>query len=209
MVGPGRHSLLLVEDTPALARTYQGFLMDEPYDVQHVETGREALAALNKSLPDAVILDLKLPDMDGMDILKEITTRGLPCPVVVITAHGSISTAVDAIRGGATDFLVKPFNGERLKVTLRNSLEKRQLETIVKTYREEIDRHQFQGFIGSSLPMQAVYRSIESAARSSATVFVTGESGTGKEVSAAAVHALSNVAPGLSCRSIVRPFPKT
>ena len=180
--------------------------MDEPYDVQHVETGREALAALNKSLPDAVILDLKLPDMDGMDILKEMTSRGLPCPVVVITAHGSINTAVEAIRAGATDFLVKPFNGERLKVTLRNSLEKRQLETIVETYREEIDRHRFQGFIGSSLPMQAVYRSIESAARSSATVFVTGESGTGKEVSAAAVHALSTRSSGpfvpINCAAI-------
>ncbi len=204
----GRYKLLLVEDTPALARTYQGFLMDEPYDVQHVETGRDALAALAKSPPDAVILDLKLPDMDGMEIMKVMTDRGLACPVIVITAHGSVNTAVEAIRAGATDFLVKPFNTERFKVTLRNSLEKQQLVSIVKTYREEIDRQEFQGFIGSSLPMQAAYRSIESAASSTATVFVTGESGTGKEVCATAVHALSKRSKGplvpINCAAIPR-----
>ena len=112
-------------------------------------------------------------------------------PVVVVTAHGSMQTAIDAMRAGAADFLVKPFTAERLKVTLQNALEKEELTAVVRTYQEEIDRRSFEGFIGSSLKMQAVYRSIESAATSKATVFFTGESGTGKEIAARAIHDLS------------------
>lgn len=183
-------SILLVEDQTALARTYQGFLRQEPYDLIHVDTGTKALEALDDDLA-AVLLDLKLPDADGLDILRALRERGLTMPVIVITAHGSMQTAIEAMRAGATDFLVKPFQAERLKVTLKNALERQELEVVVKTYREEIDRHHFEGFIGSSLKMQAVYRSIESAASSKATVFLTGESGTGKEVAAKAVHDLS------------------
>ena len=182
--------ILLVEDQTALARTYQGFLRKEPFSLRHVETGKMALEAI-EAQPAAVLLDLKLPDADGLEILRSIRERGLTMPVIVITAHGSMQTAIDAMRAGATDFLVKPFQAERLKVTLNNALERQELEVVVQTYRDEIDRHHFQGFIGSSLKMQAVYRSIESAASSKATVFLTGESGTGKEVAARAVHDLS------------------
>lgn len=190
-------TILLVEDQEALARTYQGFLRQEPYRIQHVTSGKDALRALGE-MPDAIILDLKLPDMNGLDILKTTRDRGMTMPVIVVTAHGSMQTAIEAMRAGAEDFLVKPFPAERLKVTLRNALEKRELSTAVqelsttvKKYRDEIDRHNFQGFIGSSLAMQGVYRAIESAAASKATVFFTGESGTGKEVAARAVHDLS------------------
>jgi two-component system repressor protein LuxO len=203
-----RARVLLVEDTPALARTYQGFLMDEPHRLEAVETGAAALAALEAEPPEAMILDLKLPDMNGMEILRMVGERELDCPVIVITAHGSITTAVEAIRAGASDFLVKPFTAERLRVTLANALEKRALAGIVRTYRETIDRRAFQGFIGSSLAMQAVYRGIESAAASRATVFITGESGTGKEVCANAIHALSACKDGpfvpINCAAIPR-----
>jgi len=182
--------ILLVEDQGALARTYQGFLRDDPYEIIHVENGASALKALDRS-PNAVILDLKLPDMNGLEILRLIRERDLSMPVVVVTAHGSMQTAIDAMRAGAADFLVKPFTAERLRVTLQNALEKEELTAVVRTYQEEIDRRNFQGFIGSSLHMQAVYRAIESAANSKATVFFTGESGTGKEIAARAVHDLS------------------
>ncbi len=186
----GEAHILLVEDQEALARTYQGFLRKEPYRLRHVATGKEALRALDDS-PAAVILDLKLPDMNGIDLLGVIREKGIAVPVIVITAHGSMQTAIDAMRAGAADFLVKPFSAERLKVTLKNALEKQELTSVVQAYRDEIDRHEFQGFIGSSLKMQAVYRAIESAAASKATVFFTGESGTGKEVAARAIHDLS------------------
>ena len=183
-------NILLVEDQHALARTYQGFLRGEPYAFTHVDNGAAALQALD-AMPSAVLLDLKLPDMNGLDVLKTIGERRLDIPVVVITAHGSMQMAIEAMRAGAADFLVKPFSAERLKVTLENALEKQELTTTVRTYQERIDRRNFQGFIGSSLNMQAVYRAIESAATSSATVFLTGESGTGKEIAARAVHDLS------------------
>lgn len=201
-----QRKILLVEDTPALARTYCGYLRHEPVEVTHVETGADALAALRDAPPDAVLLDLRLPDMDGMDILREISAQKSGLPVIVITAHGSINTAVDAMQAGAADFLVKPFNAERLKVTLKNLLEKKQLATMVQVYEKETDRRSFEGFVGSSLPMQSVYRAIESAAASDATVFVTGESGTGKEICATAIHTLSRRSNGpfvpINCAAI-------
>ncbi|MBF0248211.1 MAG: sigma-54-dependent Fis family transcriptional regulator [Alphaproteobacteria bacterium] len=180
--------ILLVEDTVALARQYELYLDGEPYDVQHVETGREALDALAGGAPDVVLLDLGLPDMNGLEILEHVSTHQIPSAVVVITANASLNTAVDAMRLGALDFLAKPFNAERLRVTVRNVIERYKLSQIVETYRKEIDRHEYQGFIGSSLAMQSVYRIIDSAAGSKATVFITGESGTGKEVCAHAIH---------------------
>lgn len=180
--------VLLVEDTVSLARTYIEYLKNGAYDVTHVETGKDAYAALTEGVPDAVLLDLVLPDADGLEILKNISERGLQTSVVVVTAHGSINTAVEAMRLGAFDFLVKPFTPERLRVTLDNALEHQRLTEIVETYRTNFDRHEYCGFIGSSLAMQAVYRIIDSAAPSKATVFITGESGTGKEICAEAVH---------------------
>ncbi len=106
----------------------------------------------------------------------------------MITAHGSINVAVEAMRLGAFDFIVKPFTADRLIVTMRNALDRLALEAIVETYREKIDREGFHGLIGNSLNMQAVYRMIESAADSKATIFVKGESGTGKELCAQAIH---------------------
>ncbi len=201
-----QHDVLLVEDTPALARTYQGFLKDGPYAVRHVESGGDALSAIAEKAPEVILLDLKLPDMDGMDILEHVTREELPSPVIVITADASIYKAISAMRAGASDFLVKPFSADRLKVTMANALEKQKLVGIVKTYQEQIDRREFEGFVGSSLVMQAVYRSIESAAASQATVFITGESGTGKELCAQAVHRLSGRRSGpfiaLNCAAI-------
>ncbi len=180
--------ILLVEDTLPLARAYQEYLQSEPYRLVHVATGTEALAEVAASPPDAVILDLHLPDMNGLDVLRKIRAMGLTCAVVVVTANGSVNVAVEAMREGAVDFLVKPFNAERLVYTVRNALERERLSRIVETYRNELDRQQYFGFIGASLAMQAVYRTIDSAAASKATIFITGESGTGKEVCAEAIH---------------------
>lgn len=187
----GKPLVLMVEDTVSLARTYLEYLKNEDIVCEHVETGRQALDKLAEQEPDAILLDLMLPDMGGLEILEHIHQKEIPTSVIVITAHGSINTAVEAMRLGATDFLVKPFSADRLLVTLRNALERQRLTRLVETYKQDIDRHEFCGFVGSSLAMQGVYRIIESAANSKATVFVTGESGTGKEVTAEAIHQLS------------------
>lgn len=183
--------LFLVEDSPTLALLYQDYLRNEGYEVCHFALGRPVLEALPERLPQVILLDLELPDMDGMAILKHINEQGLPCSVVVITAHGSVDVAVEAMRLGAFDFLTKPFDGKRLCTTVHNGVRHQQLSSLVETYRDNYDRNQFGGFLGSSLPMQGVYRIIESAAASKATVFITGESGTGKEVCAETLHNLS------------------
>jgi two-component system repressor protein LuxO len=183
-----RTPVLLVEDTPVLAKTYIQYLRNEPYDITHVDRGKAAIDHLREHLPGAVLLDLQLPDMSGMDVLAFVREQQIPCPVIIITAHGSINAAVDAMKAGAFDFIVKPFAAERLIVTLKNAVERKKLEDLVDTIRNETDRAGFHGIIGASLPMQAVYRIIESAANSKASIFIKGESGTGKEVTAEAIH---------------------
>ncbi|MBV7438198.1 sigma-54 dependent transcriptional regulator [Aeromonas sp. sif2416] len=183
--------VLLVEDTRSLAVVYEQYLAQDGYEVLLADCGQQALAQLLASPPPVVLLDLELPDMSGMEILQQITEQQLPCSVVVITAHGSVDVAVEAMRHGAFDFLTKPFDSKRLCATARNALTHQQLSSLVAQYRENFERSSFAGFIGASMPMQAVYRIIESAAPSKATVFITGESGTGKEVCAEAIHQCS------------------
>lgn len=180
--------ILLVEDCASLALVYQRFLAQENYDISIATTGSDAFSMLNETCPDAVVLDLKLPDMDGMKILKHIHQSQLPTTVVVITAYGSIDIAVDAMHYGAFDFLVKPFDAKRLNITLQNALKNQQLSKQVENFRDDFSRTQYEGFIGESLAMQSIYRIIDSAASSNATLFITGESGTGKEVCASAIH---------------------
>lgn len=183
-----KNDILLIEDSQSLSLLYRKYLEEENHQVSHYDSGKDALNYLAKSIPNLVLLDLNLPDMDGMEILKYIHEKQLPCPVVIITAHGSVDKAVDAMRYGAFDFLEKPFKAARLLVTVRNALERYQLNDEIERYRDEFSRQTFHGFIGASLSMQSVYRIIESAAPSKATVFITGESGTGKEVCAEAIH---------------------
>lgn len=184
--------ILLVEDTPALARTYQAFLKDEPYQITHVESGEAALTAAAKEAPDLIMMDVRLPGMSGIEALRKLRDQGAEAPAIVLTAHGSVAVAVEAMQAGASDFLLKPFNAERLKVTLANMLKTGKLSAQIKAYEKAQPKGEFHGIIGQSLPMQAVYRSLESAAASKATVFIVGESGVGKELCAEATHRLSN-----------------
>jgi DNA-binding NtrC family response regulator len=217
---PERH-VLLVEDTLPLARSYIEFLKTGNYRVDHVDTGRKALNFLKRTTPDVVLLDVKLPDMSGLDILDQLTEQGLACPIVVITAHGSIKLAVDAMRAGAADFLVKPFNAQRLKNALAAVFERvaiagalpapagrRPAPGDAEPPVAADTRSGYGGYIGSSAAMQAVYRTIEAAATSKASVFVTGESGTGKELCAEAIHRLGPRADkpliALNCAAIPR-----
>ncbi len=200
--------VLLVEDTPSLAELYRGYLKGSAYVVTTVETGAAALEHLTGRTPAALLLDLQLPDMNGLDILKTVKARGLPTEVIVVTAHGSINTAVEAMREGAFDFIVKPFPAERLRVTLRNAVERYKLRAVVDSFQEELGRGRCGDFVGSSLAMQAVYRIIDSAAASKASVFITGESGTGKELCAEALHRKSPRRNGpfvaLNCAAVPR-----
>jgi DNA-binding NtrC family response regulator len=185
-----RARLLLVEDSPSIVRLYHEVLKKLEVELIDADTGGRALAALRQTVPDVVLLDLELPDMNGIEILREIKRRGLGCAVIVVTAHGSVKVAVEAMREGAYDFIIKPFAPDRLLVTVRNALDRRRLENLAAA--NDIAKNgRFCGLLGASLPMRAVYNVIESTAKSRATVFISGESGTGKELCAQAIHQLS------------------
>jgi DNA-binding NtrC family response regulator len=166
-------------------------------DLRRVVRGAESLSAARQlcadsGQPAAVLLDLRLPDGDGLEFLRELRAGPADPAVIVMTAHGSINAAVDAMRDGADDFLVKPFAAARLLTTTRLAMERRRLERLVRTVTPGLNDKRFEGFIGADLSMHAVYRMIEQAARSKATVFITGESGTGKELCAEAIHRRSD-----------------
>jgi DNA-binding NtrC family response regulator len=180
--------VLLVEDSHALAKVYMEYLKDLPVDVTHVTEGRAGLDHIVGEDPAVILLDLNLPDINGIELMVELEQLKQNPAIIVITAHGSVDMAVEAMRVGALDFLQKPFDAERLRVTVRNALEKQNLSNLVKQYENSFERKGFHGFVGSSIQMQAVYRIIESAASSRASVFITGESGSGKEVCAEAIH---------------------
>ncbi|MEL7033628.1 MAG: sigma-54 dependent transcriptional regulator [Pseudomonadota bacterium] len=188
---PDLGHLLIVEDTPSLARTYQAHLRHEFSEISIADTGAKAISAVEAKTPDCILLDLKLPDANGLDLLDRWTTESINCPIVVITANGSMSVAVDAMRRGAVDFIVKPTTKDRLRTTAENAVENFQLKEVVKAIEPVSNRSDFCGIIGKSLVMQGVFKSIEAAAPSKASVFVTGETGTGKELIARAVHDLS------------------
>ena len=183
--------ILIIEDSPSLARTYEAQLKRDAAAIEIAEDGAAGERAMGAGRPDCILLDLNLPDANGMDILKAWRASGITTPVIVITANGSINIAIDAMREGATDFLVKPFGADRLVTTVKNAVEKAKLEKVVKALAQSEPKTQFAEFIGASLPMQAVYRVLESAAPSNAGVFITGETGTGKELAARAVHTSS------------------
>ncbi|MBV1841829.1 quorum-sensing sigma-54 dependent transcriptional regulator LuxO [Photobacterium ganghwense] len=185
-----QRQVLMVEDTASVATLYKSYLNPLGVAVTIVGTGSDALAFIKDTVPDLILLDLRLPDMTGLEVLEAVKNDYPNVPVVIMTAHGSIDVAVEAMRYGAQDFLIKPCEADRLRVTVNQALKEEQRKSEGQATSKQTGA-QYQGFIGNSLPMQAVYRVIESAASSKATVFITGESGTGKEVCAEAIHAAS------------------
>lgn len=184
--------VLLVEDSTSLAILYKEYVKNEPYEMFHVETGREAKQFIERYLPQLVILDLQLPDISGQEVLEWIQEKQFPTTVIIATAHGTIDVAVNLIQTGAKDFLEKPIKAERLKASIALNLENAKLTNLVNDLKSTLDRSQFQGFIGSSLAMQNVYKTIDAVAPTTASVFISGESGTGKEVCAEAIHKQSD-----------------
>ena len=198
--------LLLVEDTPSLALLYRSVLTRAGHAVETAGTLAEAREAYARVRPRLVLLDLQLPDGDGLELLDTLRQESPETRVIVITANGSINRAVQAMRAGAFDFLVKPFDEARLLSAVTNAG-----ATLPVPGEEEAGDAPatgFQGFIGRSPAMDEIYRMVRSIGRSTATVFITGESGTGKEVCARAIHAVSARAAKpfvpLNCAAIPR-----
>ena len=195
-------SLLLIEDTPSLQMIYKSVLESGGHTVKTAATAKDGLALFQNEKPQVVLLDLMLPDRDGLDLMKDCLALKPDAKFIVITANGSINRAVDAMRAGAYEFLVKPFNEQRFLHAVETAL----TDTALPTVKNGASVEPVGSFIGSSTAMQQVYRKIRSVSRSMATVFITGESGTGKEICAQALHDHSNRASGpfvpLNCGAI-------
>lgn len=180
--------VLIVEDTLSMAMLYEKQLQTAGYGVATSEDLSSARDALKKKQYDLLLLDLNLPDGDGLGFLEELQGTPQETPAIVITADASLNNAVRAMKLGALDYLVKPFPESRLITTVNNTLERVALREQVDTMRSQHQTGTFHDFVGNSVAMQRVYRMIENVASSKATVFITGQSGTGKELCAEAVH---------------------
>ena len=181
--------LLLIDDDIAVCEAVRDTLVHRGFEVTSVSSGAEALEVLGRDELDAVISDLNMPGMTGLELCRRIHTSWPNLPVVLMTAFGSIETAVTAIRAGAYDFISKPIQTPELLLTLERALEHRKLKDENATLRETVARRRRPtDIIGESPAMNAVYEMLASLASTDATVLVTGESGTGKELIAQAVH---------------------
>ena len=182
----------IVDDEKNMRWVLGQALAGEGYEVSEAEDGKQALELVNDSPPDVMVLDHRMPAPDGMEVLRRIRAKGLAFPIIMLTAHGNVATAVEAMKAGATEYLTKPFDLEELKLSIEKALEYSNLAAEVERLRQELDReYDVQGIVASDGRMIEILDTVRKVAATSATVMIYGESGTGKELIARAVHNLS------------------
>ncbi|MGM0450687.1 MAG: sigma-54-dependent transcriptional regulator, partial [Pseudomonadota bacterium] len=183
--------ILVIEDDSSLLELLREELEVEGYEVMTAQRADEAVAACHETTPDLVVSDLRLPDSDGMAVLRETQTLPEPPLFVLITAFGTVDQAVDALKAGADEFLTKPLSMDHLLLMIRRLLDQRALRREVDAYRSSGDAAGFHGIIGGSEPMHRLYDQVRQVATGAMPVLVLGESGVGKELVARAIHAES------------------
>ena len=183
-------NILVVDDEKLIRWSLKERMTREGHSVREAEDGRATAAALDAELPDLVLLDMKLPDTDGLTILRAILERAPRLPVIIITAYSTVDTAVEAMRVGAYDYISKPFDMDELTITVNRALEASTLRREVgERVREEKARFGIHNLVGKSRPMQEISALVQKVSQSKAsTVLIRGESGTGKDVVARAIH---------------------
>src|SRR5262245_19041589 len=182
-------NILIIDDEEVLQDILTVLIRKEGHTPLTASTGEEGLAILEREEVDLVLLDLMLPGMRGMEVLREVRRRDPDQVVVVITAFSSIESAIEAMREGAFHYIPKPFKNEEVLLTIRKGLEQRRLTTENRSLKEQLrQRFAFDNIIGKSKPMQQVYELIQLAAPSKSNIMILGESGTGKELVAKAIH---------------------
>ena len=181
------NKILIVDDEPFNVDILAEELTDKGYVIETSNDGAVALKKVETSRPDLILLDYMMPDMSGLDVLKELRRKGNDVPVVMITAHGTIDRAVHAMKEGAYDFITRPFEPDHIVLVVEKALERERLKRGVEMLSEEVGQR-YRLVIGESATMNHTADLARKAASSKATVLLLGESGTGKEIFARAIH---------------------
>ena len=206
--------ILIVDDEPQICRILSALLAERGHETAAAESGEEALSKHVAFRPDIVLLDINLPGMNGIETLKRLLTADPQLTCIMMTAYGSIRSAVEAMRIGAFDYLSKPFDNDELLLTIERAWKIRCLDNEVRTLRSELEsRYGFNEIIGIDPQMREVFRVMSKVADSSAAVLISGESGTGKELVARAIHRRSAHPDGpfiaVNCGAIPRDLVET
>jgi two-component system, NtrC family, nitrogen regulation response regulator NtrX len=185
--------LLIIDDDPKIRHSLKDILEFEGYEITEASDGLDGLAKLKKLKKlDLILLDIKMPKMDGMEALERIQILRSDIPVIMISGHATIDTAVDAVKKGAFDFISKPPDLNRLLITIRNALDKSSLVTETKKLKRKVSQSKVQKMIGSSEALDQIRQTIDQVAPTDARVLVTGPNGTGKELVARSIHKKSS-----------------
>jgi DNA-binding NtrC family response regulator len=187
-------NILIIDDEKAIRKTLTEILSFEGYDIVEAADGEEGLKQFKEKAYDVVLCDIKMPKLDGMEFLQKATEHNPDVPIIMISGHGNIETAVEAVKKGAYDFIQKPPDLNRLLITIRNAKERNSLVTETKTLKRKVSR--VQEMIGTSARIQRIKDTIEKVAPTEARVLITGENGVGKELVARWIHEKSNRAGG-------------
>ena len=187
-------SILIIDDEKAIRKTLSEILSYEGYKIDEAADGEEGLKKFTSAAYDVVLCDIKMPKMDGIEFLEKARLINPDVPVVVISGHGNIETAVEAVKKGAFDYISKPPDLNRMLITLRNALDKQTLVTETKVLKRKVGK--VQEMIGDSSPIQKIKDTIEKVAPTDARVLITGENGVGKELVARWIHEKSNRSTG-------------
>ncbi len=182
--------ILIIDDEKPIRKALREILEYENHKVEEAEDGADGILKIEKSAFDLILCDVKMPKKDGMEVLEKVQSMNSETPVVMISGHGNIETAVEAVKKGAFDFIAKPLDLNRLLVTLRNALDKSTLVTETKVLKKKLSKNT--EMIGNSEAIEKIKKMIDRVAPTDARVLITGGNGTGKELVARAIHEKSN-----------------